>query len=112
MPVAGTIFNWLLDEEKKEFLDQYKKAMDSRSDLMFDELIEIADEKGKDVMRARLRVDTRKWVLSRMKPKKYGDKLDVTSGGEKLPTPIMADYHKDVPTDNSVQKDNGAEEEG
>lgn len=32
-----------------------------------------------NIARARLRVDTRKWVLSKLLPKKYGDKLDVTS---------------------------------
>ena len=52
---------------------------------MFEELIEIADEEKKDVMRSRLRVDTRKWYLSKIVPKKYGEKLDLTSKGEKLP---------------------------
>jgi len=38
------------------------------------------------MQRSRLRVDVRKWALSKMNPKKYGDKVDHTTGGEKLPT--------------------------
>jgi hypothetical protein len=36
------------------------------------------------VNRSRLQLDTRKWVLGRMNPKKYSEKLDITSGGDKL----------------------------
>ena len=34
--------------------------------------------------RDRLRVDTLKWKLARMQPKKFGDKMDVTSDGQKI----------------------------
>lgn len=84
MPSPATIFNWLLDEDKKEFLDQYKTASDIRAELMFEELLEIADKKDRDVMRSRLRVDTRKWYLSKVLPKKFGDKIDLTTGGKPL----------------------------
>lgn len=36
------------------------------------------------LQRSRLRVDTRKWLMSKLAPKKYGDKVDVTTGGESL----------------------------
>lgn len=106
MPSASSIFNWLLDEKYKTFLEQYETARNIQAELMFEEILEIADEnhddwmevgKGKNkfeipnkevVMRSRLRVDTRKWYLSKIVPKKFGDKLDLTSGGDKLPTPI------------------------
>src|SRR5436305_10818518 len=32
----------------------------------------------------RLQIETRKWLMAKMKPKRYGDKLDVTSGGDKI----------------------------
>ena len=72
---------------------------------MADEIIDIADEGVNDLMtvvygdeeyekenkevvnRSRLRVDTRKWLLSKLIPKKYGDKIDVTSGGERIQPP-------------------------
>ena len=50
----------------------------------------IIDEEGGErannaaVQRDRLKVDTRKWLLAKMHPKKYGDKIDMTSGNEPL----------------------------
>lgn len=82
MPDKQTVFSWI--RKHKEFLDQYARAKEESADAMAEEILDIADEKESDVQRSRLRVDTRKWIMSKMKPKKYGEKLDVTSGGEKL----------------------------
>lgn len=98
-PTRATIHNWLLDATKPEFFDNYSQAVNIRAELMFDELEEVAessieaivgDDKsdGARVQARKLLVDTRKWYLSKVMPKKYGDKLDLTSDGEKLPTPI------------------------
>lgn len=76
MPSRTTVHNWLLDTEKKEFLDQYEAACNVRAENMFDDLINIADT-GNEPQRDRLRVDTRKWYLSKVLPKKFGDKLDL-----------------------------------
>jgi hypothetical protein len=60
---------------------------------MADEILEISDHREEDhtpftgmnvVQRDRLRIDTRKWLLSKLEPKKYGDKVDVTSGNEPI----------------------------
>ena len=32
---------------------------------------------GEHVQRARLRIDSRKWLMSKMAPKKYGDRIEV-----------------------------------
>lgn len=90
IPNASTIFSWLLDKRYKEFSKQYETARNVQAETMFEELIEIADSRKKDVMRDRLRVDTRKWYLSKVLPKKFGDKLDLTTAGDKLPTPILS----------------------
>ena len=90
------------DEVKRE---QYARATEIRADAIFDEIIEIADddkhdtiidEKGRAienkewVNRSRLKVDARKWIASKLNPKKYGDKIDVTSDNEKInTTPIF-----------------------
>ncbi len=111
MPASSTIYLWLLDEDKKEFSDNYHRARNIQAELMFEELLEIADDGTNDWMerrgetvedkevtnRSKLRVETRKWYLSKVLPKKFGDKLDLTSGGEKLPTPIlpMVELNKD-----------------
>ncbi len=123
MPSGATIYNWLLDENKREFFEQYARARSIQAEIMFEELLEIADDGSNDWMtlerrdgteielenkevvnRSRLRVDTRKWYLSKVLPKKFGDKLDLTSGGDKLPTPILPLNA----TDNGNNKDNGA----
>jgi len=75
--------------------DRYARAKDAGLEAMADETLEIADTVTGDtidddgviriapdvVARARLRVDTRKWLLSKLAPKKYGDKVDVQHGG-------------------------------
>jgi len=62
-------------------------ARDYRLDAMGDELVDIGDDDTLDPADRRIRVDTRKWMLSKLRHKTYGDKLDVTSGGEALAAP-------------------------
>lgn len=81
MPTRSTVHKWLA--ENKLFSDQYARAKDNQADTLADEIMFIADN-AEDVQKARLQVDTRKWIASKLKPKKYGDKLDMTTGGQKL----------------------------
>lgn len=74
MPSMFTIFHWLGDESKAEFSKQYAHARDAQADSLADEIVDIADTE-EDPAKARVRVDARKWVASKLKPKKYGDKL-------------------------------------
>jgi len=73
-----------------EFLQRYEQAKEESADALADEMLDIADDSERDyteegrvntehVQRARLRVDTRKWIASKLKPKKYGDKLDLNA---------------------------------
>lgn len=107
MPASSTIYLWLLDEDKKEFSECYARARNAQAELMFEELLDIADDGSNDYMtitkgdktynvedrevtnRSKLRVDTRKWYLSKVLPKKFGEKLDLSTLGEKLPAPII-----------------------
>ncbi|MFZ2399002.1 MAG: hypothetical protein WAW31_10130 [Smithella sp.] len=96
-PDLSTIMWWLIQD--KNFSEQYAQAKESQCDLFAEELIDIADDSSSDeiftedgkriankefINRSRLRVDTRKWLLSKLKAKKYGDyiKSDVTVQGE------------------------------
>lgn len=82
---SQTFYELLKDENKAKL---YACACDERADLIADEIFEIADNgASKDmlikddnvkVQRDRLRVDSRKWLLSKLNPKKYGDKVDLT----------------------------------
>jgi ApbE superfamily uncharacterized protein (UPF0280 family) len=84
------------------FMDRYARAKEIQADLLVAECITIADETSNDIVgneeegyrvnaeainRSRLRVDTRKWLASKLAQKKYGDKLDVTTDGEKINIP-------------------------
>jgi hypothetical protein len=98
---VATVLRWL--EEKPSFRDRYARAKEQQADYLAEEIIEIADDDKDDLLgvddygnrlenkefvnRSKLRVDARKWVASKLKPKKYADRVDVTSGGEKLPAP-------------------------
>ena len=89
MPSIATVFRWLAGNPN--FSEQYAHAREEQAETLADEIVSIADEAvvvanqgGEDVSlaldatavaRNRLRVDARKWVASKLKPKKYGDKL-------------------------------------
>jgi hypothetical protein len=60
--------------------DNYALARESRVELLVEELIEIADTEP-DPNRARVMIDTRKWYASKMRPDKYGERLDVSVSG-------------------------------
>ena len=87
MPSRKTFFEWI--ESDKEKSNHYARACEAREEVLFDEILEIADENNADVYlddagvvkidgnsvnRSKLKVDARKWVLGRMNPKKYGTK--------------------------------------
>lgn len=71
--------------------DNYARACTARADAFQEELIDIADDAAKDIVidpetgkmtvdwevvgRAKLRIDTRKWIMGQMKPKKYGKQI-------------------------------------
>ena len=78
--------------EDQAFSDQYARATSIRADDQFDEMFEIADGAG-DPQRDRLRVDTRKWALARMNPRKYGEKVQI-GGADDLPPVATLDATK------------------
>lgn len=90
MPNKATVMRWLA--ANTEFRDQYTRAREVQADFWAEQIIEISDtpvegtrtEDGKDGTKTvredmlghrRLQVDTRKWLMARMAPKKYGDRL-------------------------------------
>jgi hypothetical protein len=74
MPDAATVFRWL--EADPAFASRYARARQIQADVAFDQLQEIADEgNAEDTARAKLRVDTLKWRLAKLLPKKYGDQV-------------------------------------
>jgi hypothetical protein len=107
-PVASTIYAWLASNEA--FRELYAVAKDLQMDAMAEEILAIADDGRNDwvekydqegnprgslldkeaVMRSKLRVDTRKWIMAHRSPKKYGDKIAVeASGPEGKPIEVL-----------------------
>src|SRR3990172_1322488 len=94
MPTQKTFFDWIHNDEEK--VKQYARACELRADTIFEEILEIADESNNDTIytdkgeipnsewmaRSRLRVDARKWMLGKMNPKKYGEKMQQEHSGE------------------------------
>lgn len=74
MPNQRTIFRWL--NENDEFCQQYARARENQADFLLEEMLEISDlATPEDVSVAKLRVDARKWYITKVAPKKYGDKV-------------------------------------
>ncbi|WP_376711077.1 terminase small subunit-like protein [Pseudochrobactrum lubricantis] len=92
MPDRVTVFRWLA--RHKEFRNQYARAQEDRASAMAEDILDIADdEECPDVQKAKLRIDTRKWLMSKMAPKRYGDKqqmqLTGAEGEDGTPTAIQ-----------------------
>lgn len=80
MPDDATFLKWVTVHGLSR---QYAQAREAGWRAMADQLMEIADAATEDDAAARrLQVDTRKWLLSKMLPKVYGDRLDVNVSGE------------------------------
>lgn len=88
MPSTTSVCLWL--SKYPEFATQYARAREEQAETYADEIVEIADDSANDtyidengqtrtnqevVARSRLRVEARKWVASKLKPKKYGEKI-------------------------------------
>lgn len=73
MPHEATVRRWVIDDYEG-FSTQYTRARDIGLDCVADEVFEIADD-GADHQRDRLRFDARRWYLSKLAPKRYGDKI-------------------------------------
>lgn len=80
MPRKGTVLRWLA--ESVNFQTQYARAREAQAEYYATQIIEISDgtDSDGDVTRDKLRVDSRKWIASRLLPKKYGDKQQVDLG--------------------------------
>ncbi len=115
MPDKATVFRWLRDY--KEFHDQYAHAKEESTNAQHEVLEDLGDQaiklaqsvdskaSGAVVQAVKLKADNLKWLMSKMKPKKYGEKLDMTTNGKDLPTPLLhALRNKNVCNNNSNGK--------
>ena len=70
-----TTFYKLINKDET-FAELYARAKEDQADFMADEMLEIADKAtAKNAHAVRLQLDTRKWLASKLKAKRYGDKI-------------------------------------
>lgn len=124
MPARPTVIGWDL-EDRDGFSDRYAHARQRLLDFWADQVVDIADDGEKDVTtrkradgseydvvngevvnRSRLRVDTRKWLLSKLKPGQYGDRMKHEHGGDEG-GPIVLKFSEAV---GGILEDDGVDE--
>ena len=91
LPTVDTFFVWL--KESPELADHYARAKEAQADVIAEEMLDISDNgtndymerqagngdnvgwqlNGEHVQRSKLRIETRKWLLGKLRPKRYGD---------------------------------------
>lgn len=93
MPSASSMLRWV-EKDFDGLAERYADARARQIEHWADELLDISDDgsndwmernqadnpgwqlNGEHVQRSRLRSDNRKWLLSKLKPEKYGDRLE------------------------------------
>ncbi len=114
MPARSTVYRWL--SKNPAFANQYAQAREMLVEAWADEIIEIADDGTTDyitkvgrngaeyeavdqdhIQRSRLRVDARKWLLSKLNPGQYGDHMEVEHTGG-------VDHRVQISTDERVRR--------
>jgi hypothetical protein len=100
MPAQSSVYEWLIAHPS--FAEQYARAREDQADTLADEIIAIADEQpeviavidkktgaliehkldGAFLQWQKNRIDARKWTAMKLKPKKYGDRVQVAGDAE------------------------------
>ena len=111
MPCRATVNLWVVDN-LHGFSDRYARARQVQWDVWADEINEIADDATNDYMdrqsqsgitkvvdaehvnRSRLRIDSRKWLLSKLKPKVYGDQIQLAGIEDAPPVNLQINFVK------------------
>lgn len=98
-PGKSTVMRWLQADD--EFRDQYARAKEIGVEALAEDILDIADDaqndwmerkdpqgrnagwvvNGESARRSQIRIDARKWLLSKLAPKKYGDRVDLNHSG-------------------------------
>ena len=106
-PCVRLIYTRLIQSEP--FMQKYARARELQQQLLADQLIPLSDKdrichkrtinadgseetvRLDQVERSKLQIETRKWVLARLNPKKYGDKIQAEHSGEVAIKRVIAD---------------------
>jgi hypothetical protein len=121
-PVKATFYSWLRAcslEESTRRLNAYSTAVKARASIIESELLPLADEvrrgvimkqgpKGVEITqadaveRSRLQIETRKWLLARLDPMKYGQQVNI-GGMEGNPIKLVVEHVGSMKDDDSKE---------
>lgn len=111
MPPATTVRMWVVDD-REGFAAMYARAREAQAERWSEEIVEISDDGTNDwmtrnvgedtvvladhehIQRSKLRVDARKWLMSKMAPKRYADRVEVTGKDGKDLIPAETDQSR------------------
>ena len=98
----GQFLTWV-EKDDKDYKERYARARVALYDRMAEGLIDIADDQpailptgavdSGFIAHQKLRIDTRKWLLSKLAPKKYGDRIEV-AGDVAAPMKTVIEWQK------------------
>ena len=103
MPDVATVYRWLV--RFPDFCEMYTRAREDQADTLADQIIEIADQsQGENmagVQSANLRVDARKWVASKLKPRKYSERhFQEVTGKDGAPVEVSHSFLTPMPIED------------
>jgi hypothetical protein len=79
MPSKRTVMRWLAQDA--EFQNQYSVAKVLQADELAEQGLEIADDLKGDAQRARVQIEYRKWIVGKIAPRKYGERISQEISG-------------------------------
>ena len=100
MPAQSSVYEWLI--ARPDFTEQYSRAREEQAETLADEIIAIADEMpeivavtdkktgaliehkldGAFLLWQKNRIEARKWTAMKLKPKKYGERMQIAGSKE------------------------------
>ena len=103
IPSEGTVRGWAR-EDREGFGSRYRLARELQLDHWADLIIDIADEENRDPRDRQIRIETRKWIMSKLAPRRYGDRL-LLAGEPENPIRVL---HEQVSLDRLTPEQLGA----
>lgn len=97
MPARSTILKWFRDVPG--FSDMYIRAKEIGFEVLADEIIDLADApentKKEELNRHHLMIETRKWLLAKLQPRKYGERVTQEIVGNREESPVQVEVTKE-----------------
>ena len=91
MPSEGTVRGWAV-RDVDDFGNRYRAARRMLLEYWADQIVDIADDEESDPRSRQIRTGVRQWLMSKLAPRRYGDKVQI-GGDPESPLQIM---HREI----------------